>query len=88
MSEKNIIKTKWRPMLHWEWKTASLNIEYYPTQEKEVYWNKKSTDFNKIFWWDNFQVLSHLLKDYKWKIDLIYIDPPFDSKADYVNSSL
>ncbi|MBS8122034.1 DNA methyltransferase [Candidatus Vampirococcus lugosii] len=84
MSEKNIIKTKGRPMLHWEGKTASLNIEYYPTQEKEVYGNKKSTDFNKIFWGDNFQVLSHLLKDYKGKIDLIYIDPPFDSKADYV----
>lgn len=84
MSEKNIIKSKWRPMLYWEWKTASLNLEYYPAQEKEVYGDKESSDFNKIFWWDNFQVLSHLLKDYKWKVDLIYIDPPFDSKADYV----
>lgn len=27
--------------------------------------------------------MSHLLKDYRGKIDLIYIDPPFDSKADY-----
>ncbi len=68
MSEKNIIKAKWRPMLHWEGKTASLNIEYYPAQEKEVYGDKESSDFNKIFWWDNFQVLSHLLKDYKWKM--------------------
>jgi adenine specific DNA methylase Mod len=24
-----------------------------------------------------------MLKDYRGKIDLIYIDPPFDSKADY-----
>ena len=38
---------------------------------------------NKIFWGDNLQVMSHLLKEFRGKIDLIYIDPPFDSKADY-----
>ena len=27
--------------------------------------------------------MSHLLKNYRGKVDLIYIDPPFDSKADY-----
>ena len=27
--------------------------------------------------------MSHLLKEYRGKVDLIYIDPPFDSKADY-----
>lgn len=71
-------------MLYWEGKTAQLNIEYYPAQEKEVYGDKESIDFNKIFWGDNFQVLSHLLKEYRGKINLIYIDPPFDSKADYM----
>ena len=71
-------------MLYWEGKTAQLNIEYYPAQEKEVYWDKDSKAFNKIFWWDNFQILSHLLKDYRGKINLIYIDPPFDSKAEYI----
>ena len=50
MSEKNIIKAKGRPMLHREGKTAQLNIEYYPAQEKEVYGEKDSQDFNKIFW--------------------------------------
>lgn len=38
---------------------------------------------NKIFWGDNLQVMSHLLKEYRGKIDLVYIDPPFDSKAEY-----
>jgi adenine-specific DNA-methyltransferase len=38
---------------------------------------------NKIFWGDNLQVMSHLLKTFRGKINLIYIDPPFDSKADY-----
>lgn len=27
--------------------------------------------------------MSHLLREYRGKVDLIYIDPPFDSKADY-----
>lgn len=27
--------------------------------------------------------MSHLLKEFRSKVDLIYIDPPFDSKADY-----
>lgn len=38
---------------------------------------------NKIFWGDNLQVMSHLLKEYRGQIQLIYIDPPFDSRADY-----
>ena len=27
--------------------------------------------------------MSHLLKRYRGRVNLIYIDPPFDSKADY-----
>ena len=27
--------------------------------------------------------MSHLLKEFRGSIDLIYIDPPFDSKAEY-----
>ena len=27
--------------------------------------------------------MSHMMKEYRGRIDLIYIDPPFDSKADY-----
>ena len=27
--------------------------------------------------------MSHLLKKYRGRVNLIYIDPPFDSKADY-----
>lgn len=38
---------------------------------------------NRIYWGDNLQVMSHLLKEFRGKINLIYIDPPFDSKADY-----
>jgi site-specific DNA-methyltransferase (adenine-specific)/adenine-specific DNA-methyltransferase len=76
--------TKGRAMLEWYGKRAPKSIEYFPAQEKEVYGDLKAKDWNKIFWGDNKQVLAHLLKEYRGKVDLIYIDPPFDSKADYV----
>lgn len=81
---QTIKKAVGRPMLDWVGKKPLEKIEYYPAQEKEVYGKKDSLDFNKLFWGDNLQVLSHLLKEYRGKIDLIYIDPPFDSKADYI----
>ena len=73
-------------MLQWAGKRPLDKIEYYPAQEKEVYGDKSSKKFNKLFWGDNLQVLAHLLKEYRGEIDLIYIDPPFDSKADYVKT--
>jgi DNA modification methylase len=82
--KQKIEKAKGRAMLIWAGKKPLESIEYYPAQEKEVYGDKNSPDFNKLFWGDNLQVLAHLLKEYRGKVDLIYIDPPFDSKADYV----
>lgn len=38
---------------------------------------------NMLIWGDNKLVMASLLKDYKGKIDLIYIDPPFDVGADF-----
>ena len=57
--------------------------QYYPAQLRETYGSDNDGWMNKIFWGDNLQVMSHLLKEYRGKIDLVYIDPPFDSKADY-----
>lgn len=71
------------PMLNWHGKRPFTSTQYYPAQKKEVYGEEISGWINKIFWGDNLQVMSHLLKEYRGKVDLIYIDPPFDSKADY-----
>lgn len=84
--EQAIEKVQGRAMLRWDGKKPLERIEYFPAQEKEVYGDKNAKDFNKLFWGDNLQVLAHLLKEYRGKIDLIYIDPPFDSKADYVKN--
>src|SRR5258708_37615487 len=71
------------PMLQWAGKRPFTSTQYYPAQHKETYGPEIDGWRNKIYWGDNLQVMSHLLKEYRGKIKLIYIDPPFDSKADY-----
>lgn len=71
------------PELHWTGKRPYTSTQYYPAQLKESFGEPKNGWMNKIFWGDNLQVMSHMLKEFRGKIDLIYIDPPFDSKADY-----
>lgn len=83
---QKVEQAKGRPLLQWVGKKPLESVQFYPAQETEVYGDKGAKDFNKLFWGDNLQVLSHLLKEYRGKIDLIYIDPPFDSKADYVKT--
>ena len=71
------------PELRWTGKRPYRSSQYYPAQLRESYGDTQDGWINKIFWGDNLQVMSHMLKDYRGQIDLIYIDPPFDSKADY-----
>ena len=71
------------PELRWTGKRPYRSTQYYPAQLKERYGEEAEGWINKIFWGDNLQVMSHLLKEYRGKVDLIYIDPPFDSKVDY-----
>ena len=45
---------------------------------------KRLDDFrNRLIWGDNKLVMASLLKDFKGRVDLIYIDPPFDVGADF-----
>ena len=71
------------PMLNWKGKRPFNSTRYYPAQLKEQHGESINGWLNKIFWGDNLQVMSHLLREFRGKVDLIYIDPPFDSKADY-----
>ena len=71
------------PMLNWKGKRPFQSTQYYPAQLKEAHGEEVDDWINKLYWGDNLQVMSHLLKRYRGKINLIYIDPPFDSKADY-----
>lgn len=80
------------PEIWWKGKHPYTSTQYFPAQKKERYGSSKefvdkdgkTKDWiNKIFWGDNLQVMSHLLKEFRGKVDLIYIDPPFDSKENY-----
>ena len=74
---------KGRPELRWTGKRPFTSTQFYPAELKDSYGEEVDGWMNKIFWGDNLQVMSHLLKHYRGQVDLIYIDPPFDSKADY-----
>ncbi len=71
------------PMLNWRGKRPFRSTQYYPAQLKESHGPEVNGWRNRIYWGDNLQVMSHLLKEFRGKVDLVYIDPPFDSKADY-----
>lgn len=76
------------PELRWTGKRPYRSTVYYPAQLRESYGAPAEGGdhdgwMNKIYWGDNLQVMSHLLRDYRGKVNLIYIDPPFDSRADY-----
>ncbi len=86
---------KGRPMLHWVGKRPIDTVSNYPAQlidtynvenpEKEPTYDKFKNGPNLLFHGDNKEILSTLLvQGFRGKIDLIYIDPPFASGADYV----
>ena len=74
------------PMLQWKGKRPFTSTQYYPAQLKENHGEAINGWMNRIYWGDNIQVMSHLLKEFRGKVDLAYIDPPFDSNADYKKS--
>ncbi len=91
-----IQKVKGRAMLYWVGKKPIDSVESYPAQLVETIGDVKPLETpnydtlennwsNLLFHGDNKEILSTLLTNgFRGKVDLIYIDPPFDSKADYV----
>jgi len=94
--EMKIAEVKGRPMLHWIGKQPLETVKSFPSQLVEkfnieeapqvpTFESLKNNWTNLLFHGDNKEVLSTLLVNgFRRKIDLIYIDPPFDSGADYI----
>jgi hypothetical protein len=61
------------PMLHWKGKRPFRGTQYFPAQLKENHGEPVNGWMNRIYWGDNLQVMSHLLKEFRGKVDLIYI---------------
>lgn len=94
-----ITPAKGRPMLNWIGKKPLDYVRGFPAQlvevfdpvnsgnivETPIYEELKDNWQNLLFHGDNKDVLATLLElGFRGKIDLIYIDPPFKSGADYV----
>ncbi len=89
---------KGRPMLSWVGKRPLREVPAHPAQEVERFsvpgltadidwsdWPDRYPRGGLLFHGDNKEVLAHLLANgFRGKVDLIYIDPPFDSGADYL----
>ena len=78
---------KGRPMLTWVGKRPLRHVTAFPAQHVETF-NPTGESTGKgglLFHGDNKEVLAYLLANgHRGKVNLIYIDPPFDSGADYV----
>jgi len=95
-----ISAAKGRPMLSWVGKKPLSHVPALPAQHIETFdptgslakdadgWNGWPPAYPKgglLFHGDNKEILGHLLANgFRGKVDLVYIDPPFDSGADYV----
>ena len=67
------------PTLSWKNKTRSYNfpkLQWFP-------WYQHSASENLLFWGDNGSALQELASKFENKINLIYLDPPFCSAANY-----
>ena len=87
-------------MLSWVGKRPLSHVPALPAQHVETFdptgtlrtdregWKDWPAAYPKgglLFHGDNKEVLGHLLANgFRGKVDLVYIDPPFDSGADYV----
>jgi DNA modification methylase len=58
-------------------------VYFYPAQKREEHGPAVDGWRNKLYWGDNLQVMGHLLRQFRGQVQLVYIDPPFDSKAEY-----
>lgn len=71
-------------MLYWKAKRKIEQVDYIKRTVRERYGIKTENELhNQLFYGDNFDVLRHLIEDYRGKVKLIYIDPPFESQALY-----
>ncbi|MGE0192472.1 MAG: DNA methyltransferase [Planctomycetota bacterium] len=98
-AEVAVTPAKGRPMLHWVGKRPLSSVKFFPAQHVETFeptggalraeawadWPGAYPNGGLLFHGDNKEVLGHLLASgFRGKVNLVYIDPPFDSGADYV----
>ncbi|QYO63335.1 DNA methyltransferase [Leptolyngbya sp. 7M] len=63
--------------------TGQLELFEQQNPKQDDFRNRLFACVAKPFWGDNKLVMASLLQEFKGKVDLIYIDPPFDVGADF-----
>jgi DNA modification methylase len=85
--EVKVGRAKGRPMLVWVGKRPLDRVTAFPAQPVEIFDPTRQRDGwrNLLLHGDNKESLAWLLANgFRGSVNLIYIDPPFDSGADYV----
>ena len=71
------------PELVWPGKRPLRSVTWRPSRLRESYGFATDGWMNRLYRGDNLQAMTHLLKDSRGEVDLVYIDPPFCSNAHY-----
>jgi len=82
-----VAEAKGRPMLHWVGKKPLDYVTVFPAQLVETFnpTGEENEAQGLLFHGDNKDAMAWLLANgYRRKVTLVYIDPPYDSGANYV----
>jgi len=71
------------PELHWPGKRPFIAAEYFSARRRESYGEANCPWMNRVYLGDNLNVMCNLLGEFREKIDLIIIDPPFNTGVKY-----
>jgi adenine-specific DNA-methyltransferase len=74
------------PQLHWTGKRALAEIPDPPTRLEHSFGPADAEAPDELYRGDALEVLGHLLRRAGPRVDLIYLDPPFNSRANYKRS--
>ena len=71
------------PELTWPGKHPLRCVTWCPSLLREAYGSAIDGWMSKLYYGDNLHAMVHLLRDFRGKVDLVYIDPPFCSNSTY-----
>ena len=75
-----------RTGLHFDKRLEKMtdDIKYFRKNEKLSFYTDSSKPVNKLIIGDNYDALQNLLIQYRGAVDVIYIDPPYNTGNDFV----
>lgn len=77
--------------LHFDYRNEKMSndIRYFKKNEKLSFMTDDEKPVNKLIIGDNYEALQNLLIEYKGKIDVVYIDPPYgkDSMGEFAQTN-